>query len=172
MEKLNKIQFNKLIWLIPIVYLLHELEEWYIFEWWSNVFPDSAPLPVFAGRVWLLASSAIGFILIALFSYFKNPKTVAISSLILASLPFANGLQHLYWLFYFSSYAPGVIFASFIGIPVTIYIVWRAISENLIKKRFVLSLLIFPIYIFIEVIMAGSQVPNSMKTLINTISSF
>ncbi|OQY01010.1 MAG: hypothetical protein B6I20_08065 [Bacteroidetes bacterium 4572_117] len=172
MKRLDKIPFNKLIWLIPIVYLLHELEEWYIFEWWSNVFPDSAPLPEFAGRVWLLASSAFGFILIGLFSYFMNPKTVAISSLILASLPFANGLQHLYWLFYFSTYTPGVIFASFIGIPVTIYIAWRAISENLIKKRFILLLLIFPIYIFHEVIMAGDQVPNSMKILIEFISSF
>ncbi len=172
MNKLNKIPFTKLIWLIPIVYLFHELEEWFIFEWWSNVFPDSPPLPVFAGRVWLIASSAFGFILIALFSYFKNKKTLAISSLILASLPFGNGLQHLYWLFYFNSYAPGVIFASFIGIPITIYLVWRAISENLIKKRFILILLIYPIYVFIEVIMAGDQVPNSMKGLVDFLSSF
>ncbi len=169
---MNKIPFNKLIWLIPIVYLFHELEEWYIFEWWSNVFPDSPPLPVFAGRVWLLASSILGFILIASFSYFKNPKTVAISSLILASLPFGNGLQHLYWLFYFNCYAPGVIFASFIGIPITIYLIYRAISEKLIKKRFVLILSIYPIYVFIEVVMAGNQVPNSMKILTDYVSSF
>ncbi len=167
-KKFPSISFDKLIWLIPIIYFLHEIEEWNIYLWWAIQFPDAPPLPVSGGRIWLIGSSIFIFILIAIFQRFKNIKITTICSLSLAVLPFANGLQHIFWTFSFSSWAPGVLFGGFIGVPFGIYMAWRAVSENLVNVRFILLLILFSVFILVETILAGHQVPASM----NLITSF
>ena len=86
--------------------------------------------------------------------------------LIASTVTFANGFQHLYWTFGFNLWSPGTFFGSFVAIPVTIYIAWRAVSEELVKKRLIIILILVSILIMIDTIISGNQVPL-MNRLIN-----
>jgi len=54
LKTLNSISFKKIVWIFPIVHLFHELEEWFIFEWWAIQFPDSIVPPVVEARIFLV----------------------------------------------------------------------------------------------------------------------
>ena len=52
--------------------------------------------------------------------------------LFLAALPFQNALQHVYWQFAFGTYAPGVVTSVVLLLPVTLYVIGRALRESLV----------------------------------------
>lgn len=166
LKTLNSISFKKIVWIFPIVHLFHELEEWFIFEWWAIQFPDSIVPPVVEARIFLVVVSLLMFCVYGLMFLFKDPKKMATGILIASTVTFANGFQHLYWTFGFNLWSPGTFFASFIAIPVSIYIAWRAVSEGLVKKRLIIMLIVVSILILIDTIISGNQVPL-MNRLIN-----
>ena len=42
---------------------------------------------------------------------------------------FPNAIQHVYWLFHFGAYAPGVATAVLLLIPITLYLTVRSVRE-------------------------------------------
>ncbi len=52
-----------------------------------------------------------------------------------------NALQHVYWLFLFEAYAPGVVTSVFLLIPVTLYLIAMALRDRLLSWWYVVALL-------------------------------
>jgi hypothetical protein len=81
-------------------------------------------------------------------------------------LSFYNGVEHLFWLFYYKTYAPGVIFGFFVGVPFTVLIIYKMLKEKLVKKWYVSIFVILSIFLVIQAVNLGVRldpgIANSM----------
>ena len=129
---LNAIDLRQIMWLIPIVLLFHELEEWNIRSWHIK---NSMAVPgesVLSTRMWILFLSAFGFFVMALAAIVPDPSWSAGITMALVSFTLLNGLQHMLGLLRFKGYHPGLFFAAVIGIPVGVYITYRIFAQGLL----------------------------------------
>jgi hypothetical protein len=143
---LSSISFRNLIWLIPIIMLFHELEEWNILKWYKENYIDLPSSTNRSVRVWLIGISLVGFVLTLIGYLIPNNGASAFLICLLIAFTLQNGLQHLYWLFYFKKYAPGVVFSVLFGIPAGFYICFRILMEKMLPIwiLIVIGLLIIP----------------------------
>lgn len=164
-EKLNTLTFRAVVGLIPICFLLHELEEWYILDWYNRFYidmPDSTNLSV---RLWILFISMVGFLLTGLTLLPKSSKITAYLIVPLIVLTIANGLQHVFWIFYFKAYAPGAFFGGLIGVSLGLYIVIRAIGEKLIPFWYPMLFIPYLTKVLISTVEAGNTLSPSIRAI-------
>jgi hypothetical protein len=160
---IEEIDIRKLFKLFPFAFMLHELEEWNILPW-HRQFQSNIPSDVTS----LDLRTIFLFLIFLFFAYTLIsliPKNKKINSyLLLPVITFIsyNGLVHLYWSFYFRTYAPGVIFGFFIGVPFAILIIYKIIKENLVNKWFTLILIILAIFLFIQAVMLGDKIEDGL----------
>lgn len=130
---LNNIDFPKLIWLVPIILFLHEMEEWNILTWYRRhqiELPEGMTnLDV---RTWLLFISLVGLIWALVSLITKNKKISAYIIIPAIFICLVNCIQHLVLVFSYQEYTPGFIFAFIIGVPIYLYIIIRALRDKLI----------------------------------------
>lgn len=151
------IDIRRLLWIFPFVFLFHELEEWNILQWHrqfqTNVPTDVTNLDL---RTFFLFVVLCFFIITYLCLIPKNKKVnsyLLIPFIIIGN--FYNGVVHLFWLFYFQTYAPGVIFGFFVGVPFTVLIIYKMLKEKLVKKWYVLIFVALCIYLVIQAVNLG-----------------
>ncbi len=75
--KVNRLPLRKLIWILPITWALHEIEEWNIISWYQRHFvnpPEITPLSLFT---LLVFSTLMGFVWTFIASLFRNSKVTA-----------------------------------------------------------------------------------------------
>jgi len=163
MTRLTRIPTRNLVWLLPLAFALHELEEWNIIEWyqryWSNVDPD-----LFTRRnswTWLAFASALGFVWTFVATRFRNEKIVLHTVLLFfVVVVFGHTLAHIYWQFSLETYAPGVVTSALFVIPSTLWIAYRAIHERLVWLPYVVILFLLCIPQFVGAIRIGNRVPD------------
>jgi hypothetical protein len=129
---LNALEFKQIIWMIPFVLLLHELEEWNIRGWHVENSMDVPGETALSTRMWILFLSLFGFAWTAL--AFFIPDTSIAAGIICALVCFTllNALQHLLGLLRFKKYNPGFFFSVVFGIPAGSYIVYRILEQSLL----------------------------------------
>ncbi|MFZ5353652.1 MAG: HXXEE domain-containing protein [Bacillota bacterium] len=160
---LNTIDFNYIIWLIPAVLLLHELEEWNILKWYEANYTDIPPSTDRSIRVWLIAFSIFGF-LWTFISYIMPIRGIAAALMtVLVMLTIQNGLQHLYWQLLFMKYAPGIVFSVFFGLPAGAYVLYRVISEGLLPKWLILLIMALMLPGLLETVKAGNRMTRIVR---------
>lgn len=144
------LDFRKAIWIAPLVWAIHEAEEWDISGFESRHFVDPGYFslidhPVLWIGLGLVAS--YGIIWTCLTAWPKNPKFAAFLTLpFFVYLSFGNVLQHIYWTCYFRRYTPGVATAVLLVGPVIIGLTIKAIRGKLIPAWYaaILYLLTIP----------------------------
>lgn len=142
---LSRLGFRQAVWLLPACWALHEAEEWNILDWyqryWMNV-PDMTPLEM---RLGLAVMTLAGVIGTAFTLLLKSPRVTAWLALpFFAVLALGNAFQHIYFVFEFGAYSPGVVTSVVLVIPVFTYLTARAVRERLIPKWFP-ALLLAPV---------------------------
>src|SRR5512145_2998823 len=163
-------QGNFLIYLgcFAVAFALHEFEEWNIMRWYRRNYVDMPPTTDRAARTWIVFISGIGVIwcLVALAS--GDPRVAAWIFLPAVLLAVQNALQHVYWVFYFRQYAPGVITAALLLIPLGIYGTVQAVGQQYVPWWYVGALALLVVPGLIQTIKAG----NRMTPLIRSIHHF
>jgi hypothetical protein len=151
-----------LVWLLPVAFALHELEEWNIVAWyqryWTNVDPE-----IFNHRnswTWLAFASLLGFLWTLLAVCLRNPKATFHVLLVLFVPVFSHCLAHVYWLFSLGVYAPGVVTSVFLIIPITAYVTGRAIRDGLISSVYVAVLFALTLPPIVWAIGLGNRLPD------------
>jgi len=162
-ELLNSFSFRSIIWLIPIIMLLHELEEWNILEWYKKNYIDLPMSTKQSIRIWLLGISFVGFIWTAIAYLIPNPAIAAFFIILFIAFTLQNGLQHLYWLLYFKTYSPGFVFSFLLGIPVNVYICYRILEENLLPVWTIIVVNLFIIPGLVETVKAKNRMTKSIR---------
>ena len=128
---LEKLPFKKAVWLAPIIYFFHFLEE-AVFGFYT-FFGGNATLIQF-----IIANSiimSVYLILLVLFTLRPNRLNAFFVLTLIAAAQFFNTFYHLLWTIVFSRYCPGVVTGLLIYVPFFGLIMWIAYRDEYITKR-------------------------------------
>jgi hypothetical protein len=135
MTFLHSIPFDRLLWLVPIVLTIHNIEEAPFMESWSKRLPLKIH-PTVTTRQFVIAVTFLtlaGFALTYLgVEYLANQTGYLIVLGIQAILLFNAFMPHIATTIRFRMYSPGVITALLINLPFSFYLFRRALNENII----------------------------------------
>ena len=164
----SNLTFRQAVWLAPAALAIHEVEEWNIQTWFRQYFVDPGSFDLLSREtVWLgLAFSvALGVAWVALANVPRSPKIVAWLSLpfVVNVGAFPGVAQHVFFLFHFHAYAPGVITAVAVQVPVTAYLAVKAIRNRLVPWWYVLVCLGVGLPPFVSIIRSGNHVAPHLQ---------
>jgi len=154
------------LWLFVVVFVLHEVEEWNIMRWYQRNFVDLPPTTDKAARTWIVLISAIGLVWCIIATLPGNPTIAAFVLLPAVVLALQNAFQHVYWLFYFKQYAPGIVTSVIFLIPLGVYLIVRA-SQNYVPIWYVGILLLLIIPGLLQTVKAKSRMTPQIRGIHN-----
>lgn len=163
---LTQLDFRTWMWWIPLIFFLHEMEEWNILDWYHATFnppPNSTKLSC---RLWLFLASICGFAVTALAYVIPNSSISAAIVLVFIALTALNGMHHIFWLFAFQKYAPGVIFST-LGILAGAGMTAAALAQGLVSPAFVILLYLLCVPILVVPFRAGNRCIGACAALHN-----
>jgi hypothetical protein len=158
MPFLDSLSFDRLLWLVPIFFMLHNFEEAPFMESWSKRLPWKIH-PTISTRQFVIA---VTFLTVATFlltyfgvEYLANQTGYLIVLGIQIILFFNAFVPHIASTILFRMYSPGVITAVLITLPFSIYLFRRAINEDILTwTQFWILLGIAPFAIVIFVFLS------------------
>lgn len=159
-------RFQKAVWILPCVWGLHEAEEWNILAWFHRYWVNVPPLTEVDLWTWLVFITFAGFAWTFLVVIPKNPRLAAAIVLpFFTVIAFGNALQHVYFVFKFGDYAPGVVTALLLLIPSVLYLTRLALLDGLIPWWYALLIYLPVIPQLVLVIGSGNEVPPLIHAL-------
>jgi hypothetical protein len=152
-------------WLIGIVFVLHEAEEWNLVPWLAEHF---TPEPAFSSRdarTLLVLFATLGISFTALCLHMLSLR-VALRALLplFAGVILGNALTHIFWWAHFGGYAPGVVTA-LVLVPLVAYLLVRVGRERLVSRAYILPFLVLAILQPIGAAIAGSTLSGPQLAL-------
>jgi Protein of unknown function with HXXEE motif len=136
------IPIRHVLWLLGVSFALHEAEEWNLVTWEHVHFTPPPQFDDLAARTLLVLFAFLGLSFTALSVRFLSQRGALIVLLpLFVTVVLGNALTHIFWLFYFRSYAPGVVSAGLLLVPLTFYLLRRVVQECLVPRAYVWALL-------------------------------
>jgi hypothetical protein len=134
-DVLNNLTIQQLLWLIPILFALHNMEEAPGMARWTKKLASRRIRPVstpqFVIAVSLLTAVVLVFTLLAVFD---NNGLWLVCVLEFQAIILLNAfVPHLLLFVRFRQYNPGLITAVLLNTPFSIYLFQRALAENLLN---------------------------------------
>jgi hypothetical protein len=131
-----------LFWLLAASFALHEAEEWNLVAWERAHFTPAPPFDDRAVRTLLVGFALAGLAFTALCLRALSLRAASFALLpFFVSVVLGNALTHVFWLFFFGGYAPGVATSILLLVPLTLCLVWRVLEERLVPRAYVAALL-------------------------------
>jgi hypothetical protein len=133
MTFLNTLSFDRLLWLVPVFFMLHNIEEAPFMEGWSKRLPLKIH-PIVSTRQFVIAVTFLtlsGFLVTYLaLEWLCNSTGLLLVLGIQSVLAFNAFVPHLASTLRFRMYSPGLITAMLITIPFSLYLFQRALNEH------------------------------------------
>lgn len=163
---LGSLSFLDALWLFPVAVAIHEAEEWNVVKWYERNYTGLPPMTDKSARLSLAFVTVVGFIWSAVAILTRNPAVAAFVLLPAMTFVFLNALQHIFWVFYFRQYAPGVITSALLLIPVIGYLTVRAVQQHYAPIWYVIGLIvIFVAPGFVQTVRAGNTITPPMRAI-------
>jgi hypothetical protein len=135
MELLNDIPFRVLLWLVPVFFMLHNIEEAPSMESWSKRLPQKIH-PTVSTRQFVVAVTLLtlsSFLLTYVSLAWLPTATGYLIILGMQVVMLVNAfVPHLLTTIRFRLYSPGLVTAMFITLPFSIYLFQRAFTERIL----------------------------------------
>jgi len=132
---LDTVPFDRLLWLVPIFFMLHNMEEAPFMERWSQRLPVKLPIS-YSTRQFVIAVTLItlsGFLLTYYgVEYLHNSIGYLLVLQFQMVLLLNAFIPHIGATIRFRRYSPGVVTATLITIPFSLYLFQRALNENVL----------------------------------------
>ena len=158
--------FLSMLWLFLIAFVIHEVEEWNITEFERRNFVGVPPTVTKKNaRIWIGIICVIGFVWCAVATLSGNPTVATYVFLPAIALALGNALQHVFWTFYFKQYAPGLITAVLLIIPLGCYIVITSIQQGYVSPWYVAvltGLIVLPLF---HTVRAGNEMTSPIRAI-------
>ncbi|MEX2029640.1 MAG: HXXEE domain-containing protein [Anaerolineales bacterium] len=153
-----------LIWLLPVVILLHELEEWNILHWIQRNFVNLPRKTHVSIRTFLVFFSLLSFVWTFLATRLASAPATAILVGLLGLATLLNAFQHIYYQFHFREYAPGVITSLALTIPLVLALFYQVVALGILPWWAVAGVSL-PVLVFgmIETVRAGNRLPVGLR---------
>lgn len=125
----NKYFFTRLVWLFPLAFVFHVMEESNGFAYWvTNVLKGEMDVRVFYVNNAMFMLVLLGLTTLA---YKKqNQLFTFLLFLWVTGQQFWNFVFHIYTQFQFNAYSPGYFTAIFLYFPIFLYLSYLAIRDN------------------------------------------
>jgi len=135
MNPLDAMPFDRLLWLVPIFFTLHNMEEAPFMERWSKRIPLKLPVS-YTTKQFVIAVTLItlfGYLLTYYgIEYLHNQTGYLLMLQFQMVMLFNAFIPHIGATIRFRMYSPGVATAILITIPFSLYLFQRALTENII----------------------------------------
>ncbi|MGX1901464.1 HXXEE domain-containing protein [Thermolongibacillus altinsuensis] len=148
-EKKKSIHPYQILWLLPIVFAIHNIEELPFLQGWANEILDDYP---FLARLYDFKNLAIAMGLLTLtvsivvwMEYKKRNRITLHFTVFCICLLLVNGLIHVGQFFVYRHYVPGLISAVVLMIPYMAYILYLFVKNNRIQMREIFVYLVFSV---------------------------
>ena len=162
---IGQIDFLTGLCLFVVAFALHEVEEWNILSWYQRNYVDLPPSTNKAVRAWITFVILIGVVWCAVATLPGNPVFAAYVFLPAIAVATQNGLQHVYWLFYFKQYAPGIITAVFCLIPLGVSLTIRAIGQGFVPIWYIGILVLLLIPGLVQTMQAKNRMTKQIRAI-------
>lgn len=163
MEFFEGISFSTVVWLLPAAIALHEMEEWNILGWYHRRFVDLPEMTNTSTRVFIVFMSLYAFAWTAVSLLFGNLKVTAFLLSITALVFLLTALQHVYWVFAFRDYAPGVITSVLLVIPVIVFLGLVAGYQGLLPVWYLVLLCVLVIPALAQTALARNRLTKMLQ---------
>jgi Protein of unknown function with HXXEE motif len=160
LQRLAERPFGYFVWLAPVALAIHEAEEWNILRWYHDHWNNVGALSNRTVWTWLVFYSVLGFLVTWLATRFRSTKVTACLVVFFFAFPFLHGFLHVYWLFSFGVYSPGVVTSVLLLIPACTALAARALREGLVPPWFVALSLLLNLPQFVGAIRLGDTFPG------------
>ena len=88
--------FRKIIWIVPVAFTFHEMEEGNIMPWWLVHFSNATVISDLALRTWLVFITLIGFLWTGIACLLPTVRATGLMVFpFFVMIPFSNSLQHV-----------------------------------------------------------------------------
>lgn len=164
MTILNEMNLKTIMWIIPIIFFIHEMEEWNILDWYQSTYEIPPPSTKLSCRLWLWGISLCGFLISTIAYAIPNESISAMIILILIVFTTLNGLQHIYWTITFQKYAPGLIGSS-IGIIAGSIVTATILIQHLASPYYVIILYLITVPVIVQAIRAKNRLTKIIYRL-------
>jgi hypothetical protein len=115
--------------------------------------------------MWIAFVSLVGLIWCAVATLPGNPTIAAWIFLPAIAIMLQNALQHIYWSYYFRQYAPGVITAALMLIPLGCYVMGRAIEREYVPTWYAAIWVAFIMVGFAQTVRAGNKMTPFIRSI-------
>ncbi len=134
------------VWFIPIIFSIHEFEEWNILKWYKKYYknlPESTNTSI---RIHIVALSITSFFLTYLAYVLNGTFLYSLLIAFLSAFIFLNVFQHIIWTVQFRAYSPGLI-TGIISIIVVLFVNIELVLNTHFNRLFyfIIVLTILPI---------------------------
>jgi hypothetical protein len=134
-------RINRILWLLGTAFVLHELEEWNIVAWQQANFEPPPQFTDREARTLLILFAFLGFSFTAMCNWLLSfRKALVVLLPLFVAIILGNALTHIFWLFYFEAYAPGVVTSVLLLVPLTVLLVHGVLREHLVATPYVWTL--------------------------------
>jgi hypothetical protein len=165
---LEALGFLNTLWLFLLAFVLHELEEWHITEFERRNFVEVPPTATGrSARMWIGFICTVGLIWCAAATLPGIPSVAAWVFLPAIALTLLNALQHAYWSLYFKQYAPGVITAMVLLMPIGGYVAAWALRQEYAPLWYAAALAGLIVGGVIHTVRAGNKMTPSIRAVYN-----
>jgi len=165
MRLLDTLAFDRLLWLVPILFMFHNMEEAPFMERWSKRLPLKLPVSYTTRQfvVTVILLTLFGF----LFTYYSveylHNQVGYILMLEFQMILFFNAfIPHIGATVRFRMYSPGVVTATLITIPFSLYLFQRALTESIISWNRVWILLAFAPFLMLAFTLGFIQIGKKL----------
>ena len=163
---LKNLSFSAILWLFTFAFVLHELEEWNIMDWYWRNYTNLPPEATHSSaRTWIVFICLVWVAWCAAATLPGKPKLAAFVFLPAVALAFQNALQHIYWTFYFQQYAPGVVTAVLLQIPLGLYILARVVQEGYTPLWYIGVWFALIVPGLVQTVKAGNEMTSPIRAI-------
>ncbi|PRY00369.1 uncharacterized protein with HXXEE motif [Pontibacter ummariensis] len=134
----RKDKLGKALKVLPFAFMLHNLEEAVTLTSWLEHKPMSTPFAVTARQYWfaLALFTVLGFILLYAKKLYRNERQFLLTAVGFSGMLLLNVfIPHLMGAVLFQEYIPGLLTALTVDLPLSLYIMNRALKSSALSTR-------------------------------------
>jgi hypothetical protein len=162
---------KSLFFIIPVILLIHELEEWNIYEFHKNNYSsrvdDETKL---GGRLWLIFLSLFGFFWTLICYFIPDIVIATILMMLLVDFTLLNSIQHIGLSIKIKKYNPGFIFGGLVALFAAMILIWKIMTYSIIPVWVLVILLCLVIPGVIETALSSRK--NKLPKMVEWILRF
>jgi len=167
LASITRIDFLVWLWIFAIAFALHELEEWNILRWYQRNYIEMPPSTNRTVRVWIVFFIIFVFVWCAVATLPGDPVFAAYAFLPTIAVAIQNALQHVYWLFFFKQYAPGVVTSVVLLIPLGLYVTIHALLQDYLPYWYVSILALAMLPGLFQTVKAKNKMTSQIRSIHN-----